>query len=137
MQSAAASDNCGVPTVTYVDKVTPGGSCPQENVVDRTFTATVRGQRGLQQLRASGVCKLLRGWPPPATTLPTARGPLLLKIREQCEVGHFPSQDACGNQASCTQQFIITDNTAPTWASGLPPDVTVQCDQVPQAVSAA
>ena len=45
----------------------------------------------------------------------------------------WTATDCAGNEISHTQVITVEDNTAPTFSSQLPGDVTVECDSIPDA----
>ncbi len=156
-----ASDNCDpAPVVTFDEQSTPG-SCDQEYILTRTWTAT-------DDCGNSMVCTQVitvedntaptfdQTCPADVTVecdnIPTAP---TLTASDNCDpapVVTFDEQstpgscdqeyiltrtwtatDDCGNSMVCTQVITVEDNTAPTFDQTCPADVTVECDNIPTA----
>ena len=155
-QGGSASDNCGVPTVTFVSDVS-SGSCP------KTITRTYRATDGCGNSTECTQTITVNDTTAPSITCPAA-------ITVQCDANVPPhatdlaslvtqggnasdncgvpevtfvsdvatgscpktiirtyrATDACGNSRDCTQTITVHDTIAPIISC--PPPVTVQCD---------
>ncbi|MCP4580979.1 MAG: T9SS type A sorting domain-containing protein [candidate division Zixibacteria bacterium] len=158
-----ATDNCDpAPTVSF-DESTTTGSCPQEYVITRTWTAT-------DACGNSDVCVQVitvedttppvfdSGCPTNTTVecdaVPTA--PTLtatdncdpapvVSFDESAVPGNCPQEyvitrtwtatDACDNSAECVQVITVEDTTPPEFEQNCPPSVTVECDNIPPALT--
>ena len=148
---ATASDNCTEVTVTYNDSESPG-TCVQESVITRTWTAT---DACGNSTNCEQVIEVVDTTPPviicPAdatldcdssTSVGSAQatatdncGEAFVTFSNGSPSGDCPAtfvrtwtaEDACGNTASCDQVVLIDDATPPT--IDCPADVTVECDE--------
>ena len=146
--SATASDDCSSVTVTYSDAAVPG-TCPQNRVMTRTWTATDACGNSAscqQKIYVVDTTPPTIICPPdvtldcdgPVTTVPTVSDNCdpnpSLTYSDSTPSGSCPktitrtwsSTDACGNTSSCTQTITIDDDVPPVITC--PPDVTIDCD---------
>ncbi|MBL7796206.1 MAG: T9SS type A sorting domain-containing protein [Saprospiraceae bacterium] len=152
-----ASDNCGTPVKSHMGDATGNQTCPNRYTVTRTYKADDnRGNTNTcEQIITvydetpptfTGVpanttvqCNVV---PPPAN--PTASdncgGSTPVSYEQQRTDGDclyrytltriWSSTDVCGNNNSASQMITVLDTQAPTF-SGVPANVTVQCNAVP------
>ena len=139
---ATATDLCDAnPVITINDLTTPGGICPQESSVTRTWTATDDCGNSTSCSRTIS----LTDNTPPVLTCPTVVSPMecpaalafppatatdlcdanpLITINDLTTPGGICPQentvtrtwtatDACGNSTSCSRTISLTDNTPP------------------------
>jgi len=133
-----AGDDCGDPTLTYVDDTT-FGDCPQEFSVTRTWTATDDCGNSSS---ASQTITVVDNTPPtisgvgddatiecptdPVFSTPTAAddcGPANLTYVDDTTFGDCPAEysitrtwtaaDSCGNTSTASQTITVEDNTPP------------------------
>ncbi len=150
-----ASDNCGVPTVTFISDV-PAGTCP--TIISRTYQATDGCGNTAQCIQTivvddttppSITCpgdvtvQCFDDIPVASTTTVIASdncGGVILTYLGDVPSGTCPTTitrtyqatDGCGNTAQCIQTITVDDTTPPSITC--PGDVTVQCmDDVPAA----
>ncbi len=147
--SATATDNCDIDIdITYVDSEV-AGSCPQEKVITRTWTATDDNGNSAQCDQIITV----EDTTPPVITCPAdvaiecdqTPDPSLTgnaSATDNCDNGPaisysdsqvgntitrtWTATDACGNSTSCTQTITIEDTTPPQISC--PADISVECD---------
>jgi hypothetical protein len=155
-QGGSASDNCSVPTVTFVRDV-PSGSCPK--TITRTYRATDscgNSTTCTQTITVNDTTAPSITCPPPVTVqcdgdVPAHANDLAGLVTQggnasdNCGVptvtfvsdvpsGSCPktitrtyrATDGCGNSVECTQTITVQDTIAPSLTC--PPRVTVQCD---------
>jgi len=146
---ATATDNCDpAPVVTYAD-VLVDGSCPQEFVITRTWTATDACGNSVQCVQvinvedttdpivtcpADAVVECNGPTDPSATGQATATdncddSPIVTHSDQQ--VGNvitrtWVATDACGNSAQCVQLITLAENNPPV--ATCPPNNTIQVD---------
>ena len=155
-QGGSASDNCGVPTVTFVSDAS-SGSCPK--TITRTYRATDscgNATTCTQTITVSDTVAPSITCPPPLTVQCDADVPAhatglaglvtqggsasdncgspTVEFVSDASSGTCPktinrtyrATDRCGNVTECTQVITIRDTISPTLTC--PPRVTVQCD---------
>ncbi|HJW28001.1 MAG TPA: hypothetical protein VJ508_02000, partial [Saprospiraceae bacterium] len=158
--SVIATDNCGIPVVTFVSDVTSNQTCTNRYNVTRTYQAmdacgntatctqvivvfdntvpSITCPAGITVQCASQV-------PAPDITtviatdncngIPVVTFVSDVTIAQTCLnrytlIRTYRATDECQNSAICTQVIVVNDNTAPTLTC--PPGLTVQCaSQVP------
>ncbi|MEO6131142.1 MAG: T9SS type A sorting domain-containing protein, partial [Saprospiraceae bacterium] len=153
--TATASDNCDLsPMVTFNDVILPG-LCPQEQTIQRTWTASDDCGNNATCLQTISVddnaaptiaCPANVTIQCSASTLPentgtatatdNCTGSPVITFSDVTVAGACPQQytitrtwtvsDGCGNTASCTQTIVIDDSIAPTITC--PPNVTIECN---------
>ncbi|RMG80766.1 MAG: hypothetical protein D6714_14120, partial [Bacteroidetes bacterium] len=148
------TDNCGSATLTLDIQTTPG-TCPQESVVTKTWTATDDcGNANSVSQKITVVdteSPVLVNVPADLTlecdaALPTdapvatdnCDADVVIDFVENETPGACPQSrvivrtwtatDACGNASQGTQTITIEDTTAPVLAN-IPADVSIECDQ--------
>jgi hypothetical protein len=162
-QGGNASDNCGVPAVTFVSDVA-SGSCPK--TITRTYRATDNcgnSKECTQTITVHDTIAPSISCPPPVTVQCIADVPpyatdlaglvaQLGNASDNCGtpsvtfVGDAPSggcpmliartyraTDACGNQSTCTQLITVLDTIAPVITC--PSDIVVQSRDSSDAVA--
>ncbi len=147
--TATATDNCDNDvTIDYSDQTAPG-SCPQESVITRTWTATDDCGNSSSCVQIITIvdttapeiacpddvtfeCTL--GDAGLATAIDNCDGQLAPTFsdvdgRDECGLGTitrtWTATDDCGNSSSCVQIITIVDTTAPEITC--PDDVTFEC----------
>ena len=145
----SASDDCSGATVTYSDSLVPG-TCPQNRVITRTWTAT----DGCGNTASCTQKIYVQDTTPPTIVCPPSAtldcdGVVVSQptVSDNCDPnpsvtfsdstpsGSCPTTitrtwtatDACGNSASCNQSILIDDATPPSITC--PANVTVECDE--------
>jgi hypothetical protein len=155
--AVTATDGCSEATVD-MNETTEPGSCVGQYLIRRTWTATDACGNQSSQLQVITVqdttAPVLEGVPAdtvaecdsvPAAATVTATdncSTATVEFSESVEPGTCEGQsiltrtwtatDECGNQSSQSQVITIQDTTAPV-LDGVPSDVTVECDAVPDA----
>ncbi|MEO0776904.1 MAG: discoidin domain-containing protein, partial [Bacteroidota bacterium] len=162
-QNITASDNCGgTVTVTFTD-VTTAGSCGNESVITRTWTAEDDCGNDTQVVQVITVVDtlgpILAGVPPDTVVTCEAIPPaLVVTATDACDTNPIPvlfaevitpggvcsneyqiertwtATDVCGNTTQLTQTITVVDTLGPV-LSGLPLDVTVDCAAVPDTAN--
>ncbi|MFO1492028.1 MAG: SdrD B-like domain-containing protein [Kiritimatiellia bacterium] len=153
--SPTATDNCDTtPTLTFADATIPG-SCPQNFVRTRTWTATDacgNVQTASQAITIQDTTRpVLNGVPGPGTfSCDNIPAPPVVTASDNCDtevpvtfdsltlpgscansyviVRTWTAMDDCGNTRAQNQTLTIVDTTAPV-ISGVGPAATIQCDQ--------
>jgi gliding motility-associated-like protein len=154
-----ATDNCGTPTLTFVD-ATVNGSCPNEYTITRTWTADDgcgNTSTASQVINVDDTTPpVIGGLPGPSTVecsgtptwvTPTATDNCstpALTFTDVTVNGTCPNEysitrtwtatDDCGNTATASQEFSVDDTTPPV-ISGLPGPSTIECDGTPNWVT--
>ena len=159
--SPTASDNCdGAPEITFSETRTDG-NCPGNYTLTRKWTAKDDTGNSSNQSQVITVqdttAPVLSGVPADVTvecdSVPAPASPTAsdncdtapeIAFSETRTDGDCPSNytltrtwtatDACSNASSETQVVTVQDTTAPV-LSGVPADVTVDCDSVPDPAS--
>jgi microcystin-dependent protein len=151
---ATATDNCDPDVdVSFVDVVIPG-VCPEEETIQRTWTATDNcGNTAscLQIITIVDTTPPIITCPPDVTfecdnigdpgvpvSVDNCDPDVEISFEDNVLPGRCPEEetiertwtavDNCGNTASCVQIISIVDTTAPVITC--PPDVTFECDAV-------
>ncbi|MEZ4782013.1 MAG: gliding motility-associated C-terminal domain-containing protein [Flavobacteriaceae bacterium] len=156
-----ASDNCGTATVTFTE-TTADGSCPSNYILTRTWTAT--DECGNSTVHTQTVTVEDTTAPTFNESLPADEtvecdavadavtltasdncGTATVTFTETTADGSCPgayvltrtwtATDDCGNSTVHTQTVTVEDTTAPTFNGSLPADITVECNDIPEAVS--
>ena len=152
--TATATDNCGgAPTITFSD-VTIAGVCTQERTINRTWTATDACGNASTCLQtifvddstppvitcpANITIQCTQSSLPAVTGTATASdnctGSPTITFNDVTVAGACPvlltitrtwtAMDGCGNNATCNQTIIVTDNGAPSITC--PSNITIQC----------
>lgn len=151
-----ASDNCST-AIVELDEVNEPGACVGQATITRTWTATDDCSNAASQAQTITVVDTtapeLIGVPPnvtvecdsiPAPAEVTATDNCsepTVELREETAQGEgagkamitrtWTATDSCGNQTTGSQLITVVDTTAPQ-LQGLPPDMTVECDAVPE-----
>ena len=152
-----ATDNCDAFPVVTVNEVRTDGVCADAYTLTRTWTATDNcGNQGMAMQIVTvedTTPPVFTNVPPDVTvdcsTIPVPEPPMAtdncddladLSFDEQTIGGicgldatlqrTWTATDNCGNQNSVVQLITLLDNTPPT-LSGVPADVTVECNNVP------
>ena len=153
---ATATDNCDTaPTITFTD-ATAAGTCPQESVITRTWTATdaCGNSSTCDQIITiddstapvitcpadvtiecdESTAPLNTG---SATATDNCDGDPVITFSDATAAGACPQEsvitrtwtatDACGNSSTCDQIITIDDSVAPVITC--PADVTIECDE--------
>jgi hypothetical protein len=156
-----ATDNCDPdPAVNLSETITPG-SCPGNYTVTRTWTAIDWCTNSTSASQAvtvqDTIAPVLAGVPgdiivecdavpvPPVVTATDNCDPNpSINLSETITPGSCPGNyvitrtwtatDWCANSDSAVQTVTVQDTTAPTLA-GVPADITVECDAVPEPPS--
>ena len=152
----SATDNCSDPAV-QLDENTESGQCVGEFTVTRAWTATDDCGNQTPQTQVVTVVDTtapeLAGVPANATVECSAiPDPAPVTATDNCseptvefneEIAAGPGDgkgmitrtwtatDSCGNQTTGTQLLTVIDTTAPE-LHGVPADVTVECDAIPE-----
>ncbi|MCX6233721.1 MAG: HYR domain-containing protein, partial [Bacteroidetes bacterium] len=153
--TAIATDNCDPnPAITYSDVTIPG-SCPDSYTIQRTWTATDTCSNSISCMQVISMQDVtppvLVGIPadttvscdaiPPASTVTATDNCDLSVTVTFSETNNvingcgtitrtWSATDDCGNPAHASQIITVIDNTAPV-LTGVPADVTVSCDAIP------
>ncbi|MFO1521556.1 MAG: SdrD B-like domain-containing protein [Kiritimatiellia bacterium] len=150
-----ATDNCdATPTLTFADATVPG-SCPQNFVRTRTWTATDKCgnvRTASQAITVRDTTKPVLVGVPANTTVPCDAIPAVPTVTatDNCDTSVIPvlttattpgscaqshtltrtwtATDDCGNVQTAAQVITVQDTTAPV-ISGVGPAATIQCDQ--------
>ncbi|MEZ4838765.1 gliding motility-associated C-terminal domain-containing protein [Flavobacterium sp.] len=156
-----ATDNCGEATVSFTE-ATQEGQCANTYVVTRTWTATdlcgnetahtqtitvqdTTAPAFVEELPAD-VTVECNDIPAPATLTATdscGTATVEFSVETQnviCEgsytlVRTWVAMDECGNSTSHTQTVTVQDTIAPVFVEELPSDITVECNEIPAAVT--
>ncbi len=159
--SPTASDNCD-PTVSIIyNETRTDGSCADSYTLNRTWTATDEcgnSKTKTQIITVEDTTQpTLSGVPSDVTvaceSVPSAASPTAsdncdptvsivyneTRTDGSCTDSYtltrsWTATDECGNSKTETQIITVEDNTQPT-LSGVPSDVTVECESVPSAAS--
>jgi hypothetical protein len=157
INEVTASDNCGTPVKSHMGDVTGNQTCPSRYTITRTYKAD--DNRGNNDT-CEQIITVHDETPPtfagvpanttvqcnavPAPANPTASdncgGSTPMLYEQQRTDGDclyrytltrtWSSTDLCGNSSSTSQVIAVIDTQAPEF-SGVPADVTVQCNAVP------
>ncbi|MCK4606458.1 MAG: hypothetical protein KAU35_04085, partial [candidate division Zixibacteria bacterium] len=156
-----ASDNCDpAPVVTYGEQTT-AGSCDQEYILTRTWTATddcgnstvctqviTVEDNTAPQVTCPADVSIQCATDVPAADVGQVQAddncdpsPVVVHIGDVSDGQTCPetitrtyrATDDCGNWAECTQTITVDDTQDPTFDQTCPTDVTVECDNVPTA----
>ena len=149
---ATATDNCGSPTITYVDAFTPSG-CGNTGTIERTWTATDDAGNSDSCIQTITVVDNT----PPVITCPSDKTLEVGQSTTPVNTGYatavdgcgtaevtwtesftftgcgsartitrtWTATDECGNSSSCDQMIYLVDTTPPSITC--PADVSVQC----------
>src|SRR5947207_3141744 len=154
--AVVATDNCGgTPVITHGDQTIPG-TCANNFVIKRTYTATDACGNSSSQIQTITVSDTT---PPTITSIPAdvtvecasavpaanepaviatdgCGGKPVITHSDETTPGTcankfvikrtYTATDACGNSSSQIQTITVNDDTAPAITS-IPADVTVQC----------
>ncbi len=157
LAAVTASDNCPGVTLDFV-QTEDAGSCPQESIITRTWTATDACGNQSTCIRVITVQDNVD----PQITCPAdvtvnclsevpAADIGLVTVSDNCDPdpqvtvladqqsGNCPiiitrtyrATDACGNSADCIQTITVDDQEAPVF-SLCPADVAVECGHIPE-----
>ncbi|MCR9290331.1 MAG: gliding motility-associated C-terminal domain-containing protein [Bacteroidetes bacterium] len=156
-----ATDNCDDKLSIAFSEVTTPGSCDQEIVITKTWTATdaCGNENTVIQIITieDNIAPVFTFFPMDVTIecgdpIPTEEPVVMdncdpmpsISMMETESPGICPQEkvifrawtvtDDCGNSISQTQRISIEDNTAPVFTN-VPADITVECDQIPPASS--
>ena len=159
--SPTATDNCDADVEITYSEVRTDGNCPDNYTLTRTWTATDNCGNASTQTQVITIQDttdpVLSGVPSDITVecdnVPDAASPT---ATDNCDAdveitysevrtdGNCPDNytltrswtatDNCGNASTQTQVITIQDTTDPV-LSGVPGDITVECDNVPDAAS--
>ena len=156
-----ATDNCDPNPVVSLNETSAPGSCANEQIITRTWTATdACGNSSMESQIITVIddtAPVLSGVPGEATVqcdaIPAAANPTAtdncdpdpeVTFAETTAPGACPQEqtitrtwtatDACGNSSSESQVLTVIDDTKPVLA-GVPADDTVQCDAIPAAAN--
>jgi len=145
-----AADNCGDPTVTVNEVITPG-DCPQEYTVVRTYTAVDacgNSASDTQTINVSDTEAPIAANTPVDITIDcdenfpsfdpewsdncgTVNATVVVDNNGgDCQSGiveTYTATDECGNTSTLTRTITIVDLTAPTITAAA--DVTIECDE--------
>ena len=159
--SPTATDNCDADVEITYSEVRTDGNCPDNYTLTRTWTATDNCGNASTQTQVITIQDttdpVLSGVPSditvecdnvPAAASPTATdncdADVEITYSEVRTDGNCPDNytltrtwtatDNCGNASTQTQVITIQDTTDPV-LSGVPGDITVECDNVPDAAS--
>ena len=159
--SPTATDNCDADVEITYSEVRTDGNCPDNYTLTRTWTATDNCGNASTQTQVITIQDttdpVLSGVPSditvecdnvPAAASPTATdncdADVEITYSEVRTDGNCPDNytltrtwtatDNCGNASTQTQVITIQDTTDPV-LSGVPSDITVECDNVPDAAS--
>ena len=159
--SPTATDNCDADVEITYSEVRTDGNCPDNYTLTRTWTATDNCGNASTQTQVITIQDttdpVLSGVPGditvecdnvPAAASPTATdncdADVEITYSEVRTDGNCPDNytltrswtatDNCGNASTQTQVITIQDTTDPV-LSGVPSDITVECDNVPDAAS--
>ncbi len=152
-----ATDNCGsVPSITFSEKRTDG-SCNQDYILTRTWTAVDDCGNTSSQNQLIYVSD---NTPPTFLNIPRDKEiacdsiplPFTPLVLDNCDLAPtisfnevrvdgsssnnytltrtWTAVDACGNMTTESQILTVSDDTPPTLAN-IPPAITVECDNIP------
>ncbi|MCB4797818.1 HYR-like domain-containing protein [Neotamlana laminarinivorans] len=155
-----ATDNCSEATVTLDEEII-SGNCEQNYTIIRTYTAT--DECGLTRTHIQTITVQDTTPPEFVELLPLANivvecdavpTPEILTATDTCSSATVTvndtrtdgtcennytlartwiATDACGLTTSFTQNIVVQDTTAPTFNESLPRDITVECNEIPEA----
>ncbi len=158
MEEPTVADDCSPNVHLTVSETTGNGDCSSAMQITRTWTAT--DDCG-NSATATQVLYIKDETPPTITFTPedatyecgtdfqilsptavdNCGGEVLITLSTTNELGDCPNNftikntwtisDICGNSVQTTQTITIYDTEAPTF-SNVPPDLTVQCDAIPE-----
>src|SRR5262249_52303159 len=147
------SDNCGVPTVTFVGDVSDGKSCP--TIIMRTYRATdacgnfsdwvqkitvddkiAPTASALADINVSCASEVPAPDPSSVQASDNGCGQVYVSFLGDQNLGNgcggkivrsYRVADGCGNAITIQQRIMVNDKTPPVVSSG-PQPVTVECD---------
>ena len=156
------TEGCGTVTIDFSDS-TAAGSCPNESIITRTWTATDEDSNVdtcIQTITVEDTTVPVLDPAPADITvqcIDDVPAPADLAWTDNCDAGGnvtsvdgllvgdncggtitrtWNVSDACGNPAlEVTQVITVNDDTDPVFVEALPADATVECDVVPLAPS--
>jgi large repetitive protein len=156
-----ATDNCGEATVTF-EEVRTDGTCPFSYILTRTWTATDECENETVHVQTITVQDttppvFVEALPgnitvecdevPVAVTLTATDncGEVTVTFEEVRTDGTCPfsyiltrtwtATDECENETVHVQTITVQDTTPPVFVEELPTDMTVECDEVPAAIT--
>ncbi|WP_298346066.1 gliding motility-associated C-terminal domain-containing protein, partial [uncultured Algibacter sp.] len=155
-----ATDNCGTATVT-VNDVRTDGNCPNNYTITRSYTAT--DDCGVTNTHVQTITVQDSTPPSFVESLPNPNivvqcddipqpemltaidicGSAIVSVTDSRTDGDCPNSyslartwvatDECGLTTTYTQNIIVQDTTPPIFVESLPRDITVECDDIPEA----
>jgi large repetitive protein len=157
-----ASDNCDSDVTVVFGEVRTDGSCPDTYTLTRTWTATDNCGNSITHVQVISVedttaptwdqvmpaditveCDGVPEAPAVVTASDNCDSDVTVVFGEVRTDGSCPdtytltrtwtATDNCGNSITHVQVISIEDTTAPTWDQLMPADITVECDDVPEA----
>ncbi|WP_142786216.1 gliding motility-associated C-terminal domain-containing protein [Changchengzhania lutea] len=159
-ETLTAIDNCGNATVEVVDVKIDGG-CPNNYTIERTWTATdecgltkthmqtitvedVTPPTFVENLPASNLVVECDNIPEAETLTATdncgTASVIVNDVRNNGDCNNnysiirtWTATDECGLTTIHNQEITVRDTTAPTFDTTMPTDVTVECDNIPNA----
>lgn len=156
--SVTATDNCGVASITFVSDVISAQTCANKYTLTRTYRATdVNGNSATcaQIITVNDVTPPTISCPAGATYTCASQVPTpntaLVSGSDNCAgsvtiafisdvisnqlcankftlTRTYRATDLCGNTSTCSQIFIVNDQTAPV-LNGIPNNITIECTQ--------
>jgi hypothetical protein len=157
-----ASDNCDSEVTVVFSEVRTDGSCPDTYTLTRTWTATDNCGNSITHVQVISVedttapvwdqvmpaditveCDDVPAAPAVVTASDNCDSEVTVVFGEVRTDGSCPdtytltrtwtATDNCGNSITHVQVITVEDTTDPTWDQVMPADITVECDDVPEA----
>ena len=156
-----ATDNCDTSPAVVLSESSTAGTCPQEEIITRTWTASdACGNTSVVSQTITVVDTTPpafdQGCPADITVAcDNVPAPVTLTATDNCDSNPgvvfsettvpgacaneevitrtWVASDACGNTETCIQVVTVVDITPPVFDQTCPADLTVECDNVPTA----